>query len=469
MTGLALEHSDITNISTLVTRNTGIKLTADHQSMMVSACKTLMLETGTSLSQLLQRLNDDAVLLDRLLSLVTIPESYFFRDPPHFSYIRESVIPQIDQLRGPGHIFRVWSAGCAGGEEAYSLAMLFEEAGIAPQDVKLLACDISRRALSRARKGVYTSWSMRGERAMALPESFLRRTSKHFEVAERFRKQVNFFYLNLAGNGYPSVDTGVTSLDLILCRNVLIYLDAVTIRHVAQRLYDSLAPGGYLIPGPSDPLLSGLAPFEAQLTPGGLVYRKPCSSGLYRQERQAQERQTQVRLTEAQFQQPKKVVEPKEIQHYARRAKVNREPLKPTEVKPRAIRARAPVQADRVSQAIVIDKNAATNDTDLKAALYAQTLLFMQQSNDEQALALLKKLLYLDPTLAVAHFASGLLYSRQANSSDAVRAYRNAIRHASALPSQQPLALTDGEPAGLLVAAAQQQINVLHNKFGDGQ
>jgi len=327
--------------------------------------------------------------------------------------------------------------------------MLFEESGIAPSGVRLLACDISRRALSRARKGSYSAWSVRGERAMALPESFLRRSGKHYEVAERFRKQVNFFYLNLAGKGYPSAEYAVEALDLILCRNVLIYLDAATIRHVAQRLYDSLAPGGYLIPGPSDPLLSGLAPFEAQLTPGGLVYHKPVK---------------RLVTSTGQVSVPETAPAPAFV---APASGVKRERSSRRASSANALSNIPKAQIENDGVAADIRGSVSSEELDLQALLYAQALLCMQQGDDEQALAQLKKLLYLDSSLAVVHFTCGLLYSRLAKIGDAQRSYRNAIQHAGALPDKQLLPLSDGEPAGLLVQAAQQQLNALHSRLGD--
>lgn len=137
----------------------------------------------------------------------------------------------------------------------------------------VLATDLSRRALQRARAAPYRRWSLRG-----LDDPLIRRcfheTGNLWTLDERFRVPVTFEFQNLARSIYPSIPTGIWGMDLILCRNVLIYLDADTIRHVAHRLSETLAEDGWLITGPSDPLLQGVESLSPIATPHGVVYRR---------------------------------------------------------------------------------------------------------------------------------------------------------------------------------------------------
>src|SRR5262249_141034 len=151
-------------------------------------------------------------------------------------------------------------------EEAYSLAILFDQEGLG-DSCHLLATDISQKALSRAREAVYGDWSLRGENNTAAlpylipnnPQAPRRvfeaagfapeRNGKAdiYRVIERIRGRAIFQPLNLALDTYPSFANGTWGMDLILCRNVLIYFDRETVRRVAERLYRTLADGGWLV------------------------------------------------------------------------------------------------------------------------------------------------------------------------------------------------------------------------------
>src|SRR4051812_45918439 len=128
------------------------------------------------------RIGRDEALLDDLIGELTVGETYFFREPAQFRFLRAEVLPEIRRRRGAGHLLRAWSAGCATGEEAYSLAMTFAAAGLG-NSARVLATDISRAALAGARRASYGAWSLRGE-AAELARPFLRRDGGRFVVVE---------------------------------------------------------------------------------------------------------------------------------------------------------------------------------------------------------------------------------------------------------------------------------------------
>jgi chemotaxis protein methyltransferase CheR len=214
----------------------------------------------------------DSELLDDLVADITVGETYFFRDLKQFGVIRDRILPSLVEHKADRPL-RLWSAGCASGEEPYTLAILLSEAGLCTPG-QILGTDLSRAALARARRGRYGRWSLRG-----VPDDVV---STHFEplsgeysLRPGVRRLVEFRYLNLVADTYPSLATGVCGLDLILCRNVFIYFDEESTRRVASRLLDSLAPGGWLLMGASDPPLSGLVSCDVVVTPAGLAYRRP--------------------------------------------------------------------------------------------------------------------------------------------------------------------------------------------------
>ncbi|MGH7445609.1 MAG: CheR family methyltransferase, partial [Longimicrobiales bacterium] len=142
----------------------------------------------------------------------------------------------------------------------------------------VLGTDISRVRLASAQRAIYTKWSLRGLTDSTIGHYFTQRGSAH-TVRPEFREHVDFRYLNLADDHYPSLTAGIWGMDIILCRNVLIYFDHDTIARVARRLIDSLSEDGWLLLGASDPAISDVVECEVVLTRSGLAYRKPGRGG----------------------------------------------------------------------------------------------------------------------------------------------------------------------------------------------
>jgi chemotaxis protein methyltransferase CheR len=161
------------------------------------------------------------------------------------------MLPDLFQRYGAQHCVRIWSAGCSSGEEPYSLAIMLMEANVSAQ---ILATDVSEGALARARAGVYRRWSLRECRTTDVARA-LHQQGERWIIDERYRDAITFASHNLAGSDYPPSGSPPNGFDLIVCRNVLIYLDEQTITRVTAGLAVSLAAGGWLLTGPHDPLL----------------------------------------------------------------------------------------------------------------------------------------------------------------------------------------------------------------------
>jgi len=386
----------------------------------------------------------DAVLFDDLISELTIGETYFFRDDGQYELIRRRILPEVRERRGCEHILRVWSAGCASGEEPYSLAMLFAEEGVGP-GVHLLATDISRAALARAQAARYRAWSLRhegGKRA----ERYLEKQGEHFVLAEAIRRRVAFEWLNLALDGYPSPAAGIWGMDLILCRNVLIYFDPATIEQVARRLYASLADGGWLLTAASDPPLGDYVSLDAEVTDAGVAYRRahrdeaatPALGAMFA---------NQPARPQAVF---PAGVSPVKRSSPVRRATPAADWQDEAQVRARSLRALANVDPD----AALRDAGEAVERHPFSTELhYLHALLLMEHGRDAEAEKALRRVLYLDRSLAAAHFTLGSLLERAGDVSGARRAYRNALDLCASRPANEVLPLADGEAAGRLAEA----------------
>jgi chemotaxis protein methyltransferase CheR len=456
----------------------------------------------------LDRIKHEGALLDDLIGELTIGETYFFREPAQFQFIRDVILPELQKSRGAAHTIRVWSAGCASGEEAFSLAMLFDEAGL-PERTHLLATDISRAALAKARPAIYSAWSLRGEGAAAA-RPYLSHVGDRYVVDPSIRKRVSFEYLNLALDLYPSYASGTWGLDLILCRNVLIYFDRATVRNVASRLHASLAEGGWLITASSDPPLAEWAPFETVLTDQGVFYRRraeplgPLPACGDRDSDTRPQRLSDFLRSRGEGpgwgamtptsgnttahpdpplqgwreeNGPSQVAGPsgqgdgkttEEILKaaradlfrgdYARAAEQTRDLVDDAGASALHVRALAnldPVLAERACA------EAATRHPLASALQYLRALLLLGLGREGEAARAARRLIYLDRSLALAHFLLGSILQRHGNRKGAWRAYRNAHDLCTARPEGEIVPLSDGEPAGRLAEAARVQMQRL--------
>jgi chemotaxis protein methyltransferase CheR len=186
--------------------------------------------------------------LQLVLPHVTIAETYFFRHPEHFDFLRERVLPELLLGRTLGRSLRAWSAGCATGEEAYSLAMVLADATGGAGDVGVLGTDVNKAALETARAARYGRWSVRGGHPLLAHDRYAaRQPDGGIAIAPALRRLVHFRHLNLHEACYPSPLNGTEGFDLVFCRNVLVYLTADAARAVLERLAQSLVEGGYLV------------------------------------------------------------------------------------------------------------------------------------------------------------------------------------------------------------------------------
>ena len=209
---------------------------------------------------------------------LTVNESWFLRERGPLRALVEEIVPER-LLGGDAAVqapVNVWSVGCAGGEEPYSVVMLALEAGLQPgRDLRVYASDISRRALGRAREGLYRESALR-ECEPALRRKYFEEQGGLFRASEDLRRHVAFTHLNLLDRGRISL---LPPLDAILCRNVMIYFDADTTRQVIATFEEKLRPGGHLLLGHSESLINTSSAFELRHLRNDLVYRRPLRSG----------------------------------------------------------------------------------------------------------------------------------------------------------------------------------------------
>jgi chemotaxis protein methyltransferase CheR len=214
--------------------------------------------------------------LDTLARTLTIGETYFLRDPRSYQLLVEKLLPElIASRRATGKTLRIWSAGCSSGEEPYTIAILLSRAipDLASWQISLLATDINPVALERGRRGIYSQWSFRNAPPW-LMDYFSKRKDGRRQIAPHIRKMVRFRHLNLADNWMRSAGDGTGEVDIIFCRNVMLYFDAAQIEKTMARFHAALNDSGWLFVGPTEVNHHAVKGFSCRHEGGCFVLRK---------------------------------------------------------------------------------------------------------------------------------------------------------------------------------------------------
>jgi chemotaxis protein methyltransferase CheR len=257
-------------------------LLADYSGVYLDSARQRVLEVG--LTQRLYTTGDDLASYERRLSgaggrdvlrqlaeLVLNHETFFFRNVPHLRALREVLLPELHRRKPSSSPIRIWSAGCATGEEPYSLAITaLETLGTPlPRPIEIWATDLSEPALRRASAGVYRGRAI-GNLPADLLQRYFRPQGDAYVVGEQLRSLVRFDTLNLL-EAFPDRARGV---DMIFCQNVTIYFQLETCRRLIGRFYDCLPEDGLLFLGFSETLWNVFDRFRSQEVAGAYVYYK---------------------------------------------------------------------------------------------------------------------------------------------------------------------------------------------------
>ncbi|MCX7040933.1 MAG: tetratricopeptide repeat protein [Spirochaetes bacterium] len=276
-----LSEGQMARFSTFVETRIGLRFSPSNRGELEQRIARAALETGFPSSVefvewlTLSPLSKDQ--LETLASHLTVGETYFWRDKEIFRVFQERVLPElVARRREEGKFLRIWSAGCATGEEPYSIAILLKEtiADISEWNVTILATDINPQFIEKAVRGVYRDWSFRDAPSWLGEKYFVAAEDGGFEISPSLRGMVDFRMLNLAEDTYPSLFSNTNAMDLVFCRNVLMYFSPQIISRVVERMSRSLIVGGWLIVSPTEiPHVQG-APFSVVMLSGVHLLRK---------------------------------------------------------------------------------------------------------------------------------------------------------------------------------------------------
>jgi chemotaxis protein methyltransferase CheR len=377
------------------------------------------------------------VALDALLEDLVVHESYFDRDLEQLRLVDELVLAELARTT---EAIRIWSAGCASGEEPYTLAFMLAARGLL-QRTTIIGTDLSRPALARARAGRYRAWAVRtGANSPAM--RYLVRSGDEWSVPASVKTTVEFAILNLVEDPFP------TDQRLIVCRNVLIYLDASAVAAVARKFADALAPDGWLFVAPSDPRLDPYAELEATISDRGVYYRRAA----YPRPVTAPAAVRRPRASTTPF----VIIPPPRIV----RAPSTAIPSAP-KLNTQAARDRIRTLADRGdhegARAVLA---AATAATPLDAELYFLDAVLSAADDIEASLVSLDRAIYLSPDAPVSYLFAARLRHSKGDVAGARRSYARALAILEACAPDERVMWSD-EPAWIMADACRNALAAL--------
>ena len=242
---------------------------------LVSRLHALGLSTFRDYYRALKYGRDSQHEFDQVVERITTNETYFFREDYQLKAFIEEILPAVIEVRDPCDTVRIWSAGCSSGEEPYTIAILVSESSYSSgRKFEIFGNDISRKVLKIARDAHYHAASFRQTDERYVRRYFSKEGSG-YRLRDEIKHRVTFGHLNLMDEGAMAV---ISNVDILFCRNVMIYFGEESRSRVVDMFHRRLRPGGYLLLGHSESLINVSTGFELVPLRNDIVYRKPLDS-----------------------------------------------------------------------------------------------------------------------------------------------------------------------------------------------
>ncbi len=266
-----LNDADYELFRKVIYDESGITFSATNRSILDSRIKELLHKKNlTTPGDYYALVRKDPEEMKEMLDSVTTNLTRFFRNQPHFDAFVNYIIPKVVEYKkqhGSDRTIRIWSAGCSTGEEPYTIAMIMKDICPLGFDFKITASDISLKSLMTAQQGFYADSKVDGIPANYLQKYFTK-VDGGYQIKKEVSDTIRFDYHNLKN------DSGARNLDVVFCRNVLIYFDEPAQLAVINRFWNSMAPQSYLFIGHSESLFGMKTQFEFLKTDWACLYRK---------------------------------------------------------------------------------------------------------------------------------------------------------------------------------------------------
>ncbi len=501
-TGTGISDTELSKISELVAEQTGLHFPVnrlhDLERGICSAAREFGFKDAESCIWWLLSSPLSKTQIEVLSSYLTVGETYFFREKKTFEMLERNVLPELIHSRqGNKKSLRIWSAGCCTGEEPYSIAILLSKMipDIKDWNITILATDINPRFLKKAAEGVYTEWSFR-DTPSTIKERYFKRTKEgRFEILPSIKKMVTFSYQNLVEDSYPSLLNNTNAMDIIFCRNVLMYFDHECQMKVIQNLYRCLMDNGWLIVSPSEISHVLFTRFTTVNFHGAIGYKKSVLSDKFQvpsfdmQDASFKFHDISDKMQEilplamdfASFSKPEIILPEKPGESLSLEAgipkaeEIHADPykealalleqgcfteaaeniavllsLKKDDTKAMAFLARVYANQGHLSEAREWCEKAIVADKLNPGFHYLLATILQEIGQTEEAIVFLKRALYLEPNFVIAHFALGNLTKQQGKLKESEKHFENALKLLHDYRNDEILPESEGITAGRL-------------------
>jgi len=398
--------------------------------------------------------------LQKLVNMLTVGETHFYRNQAHINALRHQILPEIIKRNNSSKTLRIWSAGCSTGEEPYTIAMLLHEIlpDINSWQISLLGSDINSEVLVKAQRAMYGDWSFRNT-PESVRSSYFQSINGKYQLRDKIRRMVTFKRHNLMDfHDYPGV------LDLILCRNVTIYFKREVIQKIAAKFHDVLVDGGWLLVGHSEPATDIYQRFNMKSFPGSVVYQKPDGQIIPTVTVTCPRAKFKGTLSSQVKSIPKSKLKKKEV---GAKQRERASPLLISNEKPSV--KRTPTLVERSTSPYetavkLMDKSdygraVAKFQEQLQLqpthveSYYRLALIHQQQEEWDDAIDMLKKAIYIERHFVLGHFILANLYRKTGKRQLAKKYFENTAELLSERQDDEIIPNSDGLTVGRLASA----------------
>lgn len=466
-----LTPADLSELRRIVETRTGLLISARKDREILTRIGGQLEDLGGGV-QFMKKLGSSERFRQQVVNNLTIGESYFFRNHPHFTAMREKIIPAIIDKKKDEKTLRIWSAGCSTGEEPYSVAMMLDQdfPSLVDWDVQIMATDLNTEYLKRAKSGIYGSWSFRGVDEQVLRHYFKKTTNDRFKIDKKIRKRVSFKHLNLSliPSGLPPE---LQDQDLILCRNVLIYFSSKLANQICHSYARALTRHGHLILGHSESF-PNLPNMETVYSHATYYYRR--TDGKKRATGRAHslslvpgigEHNTAKMISRFKAE-PAKAPAKTVAKKKAAEQVPSRPAINPAEAMQSGIDNELQKIRDFAMEGEIAKAESALVHVERQGKpdyriFYLRALVADQNNETEDALAYLKKSIFVNKDFIIGHYYQAVISERSGDTRTAKRSYKNAMNLAQRLSARASLPEGGGITAGRLVEIAGERLKEL--------
>jgi chemotaxis protein methyltransferase CheR len=490
-----LPKNMLEELSRLITTHTGLYFPEKKLNALTKGLHFIINDLGTDIYQLFHSLqtSPSTEIINAITTRLTIGETYFLRDKNFFQILQDHILRGI--IKHPKRKTKkiiFWSAGCATGEEPYSIAILVDQmqSVLKGWDITIIGSDINPLALNKAKKGIYSNWSMRGTPEKIIKKYFTQTTGNYFEIAPHIRQTVQFCQLNLMDDNYPASLNFYEDMDIILCRNVLMYFNERARNNALKKLSKVLIENGWLITGPAESGFVNLDEFTSVRFPNALYHRKGPPRKIiqtekpFRFERDANHTRPILpmhdgrRLTDRNHtrrisdrnisrppEKPKYDMYQEALNDYHRGAyaqameklltivshgaKNNNSFLMKTESM--ILLAKSYANIGELEQARNWCEKAIASEKLNPEIYYLLSTIFQSAGDMDESVRSLKQSIYLDPQFIMAHFTLGMLLLQKKMPAESRKSMQNALSLLELTDADEILPFSEGMPAGRLI------------------